>query len=168
MLIHAKIGSVEKRVIMAVLSKTMKKSIVKSNYVKFECGDISIGHTKKQSIRDDNDLLQGNQLNCRRRSRKNHVTDSMTKQAVAFILHKDHIITTSWGDMELQLGPEETIITPRMCQKIPVKELWEQYQSSLKNAEGLGRSTSYYFTQDLTFILIKKSLHQLTTCKLCW
>ena len=52
---------------MAVLSKTMKKTIVKSNCVKFECGDKSIGHTKKKSIRDDNDLLHGNQLNCRRR-----------------------------------------------------------------------------------------------------
>ena len=55
MLIHAKNGSVEKHVIKEVLSKTMKKSIVKLYCAKFECGYISIGRTKKQSIRDYND-----------------------------------------------------------------------------------------------------------------
>ncbi len=75
----------------------------------------------------------------------------MIKDAVSFVLHKDHVATLSWGDKTSQLGPEESITLPRLCRKVPPKHIWDAYKSSLNTAkEGLGRSSIYYLIHDLT------------------
>ena len=150
-MMNAKNGSTEKRVVKAILSKTMKKSIVQTYCTKFGCGDITVGNTKLQSNTDYDNLLHGNAIGRSRKTRSTHVTETMIKDAVAFILHKEHVVTISWGDKTFQLGPDESITLPRLCRKLPPKHLWEAYRSSLTSRkEGLGRSSIYYMIHDLT------------------
>ena len=150
-MMNAKNGSTEKRVVKAILSKTMKKSIVQTYCTKFGCGDITVSNTKLQSNADYVDLLHGNGIGRSRKTRSTHVTETMIKDAVAFILHKEHVVTISWGDKTFQLGPDENVTLPRLCRKLPPKDLWEAYRSALTSSkEGLGRSSIYYMINDLT------------------
>ena len=75
----------------------------------------------------------------------------MIKHTITFILHKDHVIIVSWGDKQFMLGPDEIVTIPRLCHKIPPKEIWNSHASLLeKKSDGLGRSSFYYLIQDLT------------------
>ena len=150
-MMNAKNGSTEKRVVKAILSKTMKRSIVQSYCIKFGCGDITVGNTKLQSNIDYDDLLHGNGIGRSRKTRSTHVTDQMIKDAVSFVLHKDHVATISWGEKTFQLGPEESVTLPRLCRKVPPKHIWDEYKSSHNTrTEGLGRSSIYHLIHDLT------------------
>ena len=124
-MMNAKKGSTEKRVLKAILSKTMKRRIVQSYCTKFGCGDITRGKSKLQSNEDYDNLLHGYAIDCSRKTRSTHVTEQMIKDAVSFILHKDHVVTISWGDKNFQLGADESITLPRLCCKVPPKHIWE-------------------------------------------
>ena len=150
-MMNAKKGSTEKRVLKAILSKTMKKSIVQSYCTKFGCGDITRGRTKLQSNEDYDNLLHGYAIDRSRKTRSTHVTEQMIKDAVSFILHKDHVVTISWGDKNFRLGSDESITLPRLCRKVPHKHLWESYKASLQSKrDGLARSSIYYLIRNLT------------------
>ena len=70
------------------------------------------------------------------------MTEQMIKDAVSFILHKDHVVTISWGDKNFQLGADESITLPRLCRKVPPKHIWESYRGSLQSKKnGLARSS---------------------------
>ena len=70
---HAKKGSIERRVVKAILSKTMKTSVVKSYCNRFECGDITIGRTKLQSNADYDNLLNGIPVDTKRSARTTNI-----------------------------------------------------------------------------------------------
>ena len=148
---QAKKGSIEKRVLKSILCKTMKTSVVKSYCNKFECGDLTVGRTKLQSNSDYHNLLHGIPIDTKRQARTTNVDEPTIKNTVSFILHKDHVVTTSWGDKSFRLGPNETIILPRLCRKLSPKDLWESYKAAITSKQdGMGRSLFYYFVRDLT------------------
>ena len=55
---------------------------------------------------------------------KSRISDQTIAEAVSYILHKDHIITTSWEEREYELSKDEKIILPRLCQKQSPLNLW--------------------------------------------
>ena len=148
---HAKKGSIERRVVKAILSKTMKTSVVKSYCSRFECGDITIGRTKLQSNADYDNLLNGIPVDTKRRARTTNIDELVIKHVVSFILHKDHVVTTSWGEKTFHVGPNEVIILPRLCRKLSAKDMWESYKATIEDQQsGVGRSSFYYLVDDLT------------------
>ena len=121
---NTKNGSTEKQVVNVILRKTMIKYIVQSYCTKFGCGVITIGRTKLQTNEDYDNLLHGNTIDCHRKTRFFHVTEQMIKDAASFMLHKDHVVTISMGDINFQLGRDETITLPRLCHKVRPRDLW--------------------------------------------
>ena len=111
----------------------MKRSILQSYCTKFGCGDITRGRTKLQSNEDYDNLLHGYAIDRSKKTRSTHVIEQMIKDAVSFILHKDHVVTISWGHKNFQLGPDERITLPRLCRKVPPKHICESYRGSLQS-----------------------------------
>ena len=153
MMKNAKNGSIEKRVIKAILCNTMRRKYVQKFCKEYNCEDLTTGNTKIISKADYKNLMDGFAIKERKQSRA-RVEETLIKEAVSFILHKEHVFTTSWGDKVFQLGTDtdETIILPKLCRKISPKDLWSSYvsKSNSTGSKKLGRSTFYYIVRDLT------------------
>ena len=85
------------------------------------------------------------------------VKENMIKDAVCYILHKDHVMTISWGERTHHLSRQETITLPRLCRKLSPKELWNGYAKRIFETFGkksdknqIGRSSFYYLVTHLT------------------
>ena len=147
----AKRGTVEKRILRALVGKGFKRNVVQKLCEEHGYGDITLGKGKLQINADWDNMYNGDVLERKVHSRSK-VHPSVVRDAVAFILHKEHVITTSWGDKKFQLSPTETVILPRLCRKLTSKELWQGYLNTKKSlkVEHLGRSTYYNLIKDLT------------------
>ena len=61
---------------------------------------------------------------------KSRINHKIIAKAVSYILHKDHIITTSWGEREYELSRDEKITLPRLCRKQSPLNLWNLYANT--------------------------------------
>ena len=87
----------------------------------------AIDRTKVQSNADCPNPLYGFLIQNKKRVRNSTFEDTTIKHIVTFIIHKDHVVATPWGDRTFHLGPDNNITLPRLCRKRSFKELWNKY-----------------------------------------
>ena len=150
MLKASKNASIEKRVIRAIVARSLKTSMVKKNCAKYGVPDLSIGKVTRQIKQDFDKLMNGEQIKKKEQTRAK-ISDGVIDDVVSYILHKDHIFTMSWGDRSYKLSDsEDTIVLPCLCRKQSPLHLWRTYQSRNNNGIKVGRSTFYNIVRDLT------------------
>ena len=110
---------------------------------------------RKQPNIDYDSLMCGEKISMNARTQAK-LKESIIKDAVCYILHKDHVITTSWGEHTHRLSRQETIKLPRLCRKVSPKELWNGYAKYISEKFGkksdknqIGRSSFYYLVKHL-------------------
>ena len=116
MMINAKKDSLEKRIIRSLLTKSLKPSEIKRYCSKHEISSSFItGDMKKQSNIDYDSLICGEKISVNPQTQTQaKVKESIIEDAVCYILHKDHVIITSWGERTHHLSWRETITLPRL------------------------------------------------------
>ena len=152
MIKKAKKGSIEKRVLRAVIVKALKRNTIQALCRQHKTNGITSGTIRLQINRDIPTLLEGKPLSKNEFSRES-VPISVVKDAVSFILHRDNIVTTAWGEQSFVLSTNENVTLPRLCRKLPRKDIWNSYDkadSDIGSIRKVGRSTFYYLMNDLT------------------
>lgn len=109
MLKASKNTSIEKRVIRAIVARSLKTSMVKKNCAKYGVPDLSIGKVTRQIKQDFDKLMNGEQIKKKEQTRAK-ISDGVIDDVVSYILHKDHIFTMSWGDRSYKLSDSEDTI----------------------------------------------------------
>ena len=149
MLKNSKNASIEKRVLRAVVAKTLKKGMIQQKCNTYGIMDITSGSIVHKINQDFKSLMNGIPIEKKVQTRRK-ITDQVLTNAVSFILQKDHITTTSWGEKEFNLNKHETIILPKLCRKMSQMNLWKAYVSAYEATKCIGRTTFYYLVKDLT------------------
>ena len=120
---------IENRVLRAILGKTLKKRFLQSKCKKYGIIDITSGPTVFIIREDFDSLINGSPIGEKAQTRCK-VNNKIVSQAVNFILRKELIITTSWGNKEFNLGQSEKIILPKLSCKVSPLMLWNKYTAS--------------------------------------
>lgn len=97
LLSKTKHASIEKRVLRAILGKTLKKRFLQSKCKEYGIMDITSGSTVFRIKEDFDSLMNGLPIEKKTQTRRK-VKNEIVSEAVSFILQKEHIITTAWGD----------------------------------------------------------------------
>ena len=129
MLKHSKHASTEKRILRAIVGKTIKRGIVQSKCNEYGLMDFTSGSIVAK-INDDYESLMNGKTLQKKVQTKSRINHYIIAEAVSYILHKDHIITTSWGEREYELSRDEKITLPRLCRKQSPLNLWKSYASA--------------------------------------
>ena len=93
MLKNSKNASIEKRVLRAVIAKTLKRGMIKSKCDRYGLMDITSGSIVHKINEDFKSLMNGIPIEKKVQTRCK-VSDDIIQEAVGYILHKDHIITS--------------------------------------------------------------------------
>ena len=145
----SKHASIEKRVLRAILGKTLKKRFLQSKCKKYGIMDITSGSIVSRIKEDFVSLMNGSPIEKKAQTRCK-INNEIVAQAVSFILQKEHIITTSWGDREFNLSQTEKIILPKLSRKLSSLVLLNKYTAINKKKNRLGRTSFYYIVKDIT------------------
>ena len=146
----AKHSSVEKRVTRAIIGRTLKKRFLQSKCKQYGVMDISSGSIVKK-VKEDFELLMNGDPLYRKEQTRCKINEGIVAEAVSLILHKDHIVTTSWGQREFDLSQTEKVILPMLCRKVSPQTLWNTYSTTCVNKKSrINRSTFYKLIKDLT------------------
>ena len=129
MLKISKDASIEKRILRAIVGKIFKKGTVKSKCNEYGLMDFTSGSILARINEDYQSLMNGITIQ-KKVQTKSRINDQTIAEAVSYILHKDHIITTSWGEREYELSKDEKITLPRLCRKQSPLNLWNSYAST--------------------------------------
>ncbi len=97
MLKNSKNASSEKRVIRAIVAKTLKKGMIQEKCNTYGIMDITSGSIVRKINRDFHFLMNGTQIEEKVQTRRK-ISDEVITNAVGYILQKDHITKTSWGE----------------------------------------------------------------------
>ena len=99
MMRKAKKGSTEKRIIRALFTKSFRPAILLQYCEQHGVGKsfCTSGSIRKQSKQDFDSLLEGNSILPQPTTRQ-CVRDDILLEAISFVLRKDQIATTSWGN----------------------------------------------------------------------
>ena len=149
MLKNSKNASIEKRVIRAIVAKTLKKGMIQEKCNTYGIMDITSGSIVHKINEDFQSLMNGIPIEKKVQTRRK-ISDAVITNVVSYILQKDHITTTSWGEKEFNLNKHETIILPKLCRKMSQMNLWKSYISTYEATKCVGRTTFYYLVKDLT------------------
>jgi len=146
----SKHSSVEKRVTRAIIGRTLKKRFLQSKCKQYGLMDISSGSIVKK-VKEDFDLLMNGDVLHKTEQTRCKINEEVVAEAVSLILHKDHIVTTSWGQREFDLSNTEKVILPMLCRKVSPHTLWQTYSTTCDNKKWrINRSTFYNLVKDLT------------------
>ena len=111
-------GSVQKRVIRAILVKGINKtSILRELATTCDHPRIDAGTQYTQSKVDYETMHSGSLLSKTDFTRKS-VKDGIVEEAVDYILHKDNITTVSWGNIDCVLSKDEIVILPQITRRV--------------------------------------------------
>ena len=148
---ESKNASIEKRVVRAIIARSLKRGMLTKNCNKYGVPDLSVGKVTKQIKQDFDKLMNGEQIIKKEQTRAK-ISDNVIDDVVSYILHRDHIFTMSWGDRSYKLSDsEDVIVLPCLCRKQSPLHLWRTYQSTGDNIRTkVGRSTFYSIVRDLT------------------
>ena len=149
----SKKSSIERRILRAIIVKTLKMNMIQSYCKENSMNDISNGSVRVQINKDIPNLMNGNPL-LKKEQTRSKVSDSTVRRVVAFILHRDHVVTTSWGQRMFHLSKNEYVTLPRLCRKRSHLDLWNEYTSICNLDENctqmIGKRSFYYIVNDLT------------------
>ena len=149
MLKNSKNASIEKRVIRAIVTKTLKKGMIQEKRNKYGILDIISGSIVRKANKDFQSLMNGIQIEKKVQTRPK-ISDEVITNTVSYILQKDHITIASWGEKEFNLNKHETIILPKLYRKMSQMNLWKSYISTYEATKCVGRITFYNLVKDLT------------------
>ena len=149
MLKNSKHATIEKRILRSIVAKTFKRGMVQSKCNEYGLMDFTSGSIVAKINEDYESLMNGITLQ-KKVQTKSRINHQIITEAVSYILHKDHIITTSWGEREYELSKDEKITLPRLCRKQSPLNLWNSYAATNKKQNKVGRTTFYYMIKDLT------------------
>ena len=135
--------------IMSNTREFLKKSFLQSKYKKYGIMDITSGSTVSRIKEDFVSLMNGSPIGKKAPTRCK-MNNEIVAQAVSCILQKEHIITTLWGDRELNLSQTEKIILPKLPRKLPPLVLWNKYNTINEKKNRLGRTSFYFIVKDIT------------------
>ena len=144
----SKKGSIQKRVVRALIIKCVRKNLLKGKCKEHGVNDLTGGKIRQDSVKDFDAMISGETLE-KKSFTINRTEDEKVKEVVSYILHRDHIVTTAWGDRQFNLGLDEEVTLPRLTRKVSPLHLWDSYKKTHQN-DRIGRSSFYNIVRDLT------------------
>ena len=136
-------GSIERRVIRAVLNESFLKHEIremKNGNHKLKQGN---GQPVEQA-RSDADLLRiGHKLSKTLITRQKR-TDNTIRKCVDFILSDNNIASVSWGSKVVLSQSLGEVTLPKLTRKTPIHNMYLQYKHITKNDDERLQSTSFY------------------------
>ena len=145
---NSKYASIEKRILCAIVGKTFKKETLQYKCNEYGLMDFTSGSNVAKIKEDYQSLMNGITLH-KKVQTKSRISDQTIAEAVGYILHKDHIITTSWEEREYELSKDEKITLPMLCWKQSSWNFWNSYTSTHEKNR-VGRIIFYFMIKDLT------------------
>ena len=149
---NSKKGSIERRLLRAITAKSFKRNMIQTMCQKHLLNDITSGSIRMQVNNDIPKLIDGIPLTKTEQTRAK-IHENVVCAVVVFILHKDHVTTTDWGERTFTLSNDHVVTLPRLCRKRSHLELWDSYNEMCnitESATRLGKRSFYYLVTDLT------------------
>ena len=109
----SKKGSIERRILRAIIVKALKRNTIQSYCKENSMNDITSGSVRIQTNNDISNLMNGEPL-LKREQTRSKVSDDTIRTIVAFILHRDHVVPTAWGERTYELSSNESVTLPRL------------------------------------------------------
>ena len=138
-------GSIQRRVIRAVLVKSISKTSILRELSTYCNHPMIIAGTQYTQAKHDYEIMQKGCIVSKADFGRKSVSDSINEEAVNYILHKDNITTVSWGNIDCVLSKDETVVLPQITRRAPRKILWERYRDHhLETGDQYLKRTSFY------------------------
>ena len=120
-------GSLQKRVVRALLIHGISQTTLLREFSQyFECPRIDAGTCYAQGKMDYETMIGGVVL-CQKDFGRKSIKDKVVEDAVKFILDKANIKTVSWGNIEIVLSENETVVLPKITRLATPKAIWDRY-----------------------------------------
>ena len=145
-------ASIQRRVLRALLVHSiLHTSIPKELTTLCNHTRIDSGTAYTQAKTDYKTMIQGKNVTETEYIRK-CIDNNLVSDAVKFILYKANIATVSWGNIDVVLSENETVVLPKITRRASAKILWDQYlEYSLKSGDQyIKRSTFYEILRIIT------------------